>query len=162
MKTCTGCQTLKPLDAFDQSKRVPGKLKAMCRTCCRLASRLASANKRRERDENRKGNTYLSRNANLKRLGFATYGDYLASDLWREIRKKVYAAKGSDCYLCGGRATELHHNRYHANDLTGKRLKYINPICRGCHEGIEFRDGEKSTVKQAKRAFRKQRREHLK
>lgn len=105
-----------------------------------------------------KGRSYASRNYILKMLGFASYKEYLASDLWKSVRKKVYAAKGKNCYLCGKPATELHHNRYHKNDLIGKKLKYIHPICRGCHEDIEFRAGEKTTLNQAKITFNKRRR----
>lgn len=161
-KVCNKCEVAKPLSEFDPSKYRIGELKVMCRRCCREASKAASAAKRQQRELNAKGGDYTSRNANLKRLGFACYRDYLASELWREVRKKVYAAKGRACYLCGQPATELHHNRYHKNDLVGKKLKFINPICRGCHQGIEFQEGEKATLKQAAKAFRKTRRKRNK
>ena len=104
------------------------------------------------------GTTYASRNLALKELGFDGYADYLASDLWKSIRVKVYAEFGRQCWACGAPATELHHLRYHRNDLLGKRLKYIKPTCRACHEGVEFRDGKKTTVLQARHAFNRKRR----
>jgi hypothetical protein len=133
----------------------------MCRSCCREASKLAAQAKRDQVTLNAKGKHYTSRNANLQRLGIGSYREYLASDLWKDVRSKVYAVKGSHCYLCGNPATELHHNRYHKNDLVGKRLKYINPICRPCHDGIEFnQEGEKVTLQTASRLFKRRRREH--
>ncbi len=155
MRICTACRTEKPLDAFDRSNKPDGRLKVMCRDCCRCASRIASRAAGEERKLNAKGKDYSSRNATLLRLGFATYKEYLQSDLWKEVRKRVYTTKGSACYLCSKPATELHHNRYHKNDLIGKKLKFINPICRQCHEGIEFQDGRKATLKQAARTFKK-------
>ena len=108
------------------------------------------------------GEDYRTRQLILLELGFSNYKDYLASSLWREIRQKVYKEKGNGCFLCGLPATELHHNRYHRNDLTGKKIKFINPVCRECHQSIEFQqDGSKSTVKQAKKSFRKTRKMFL-
>ena len=109
-----------------------------------------------------KGEDYQSRQIALQDLGFSSYRDYLNSELWLEIRRKVYKAKGNACFLCGLPATELHHNRYHRNDLAGKKIKYINPICRECHTTIEFqKDGSKGTVQQAKKAFHKARKMFL-
>lgn len=100
------------------------------------------------------GLSYASRNRNLALLGFRSYADYLKSDLWRKIRAKVFLVKGRACWICGEYATQVHHNRYHRNDLLGKRLRFLNPICGKCHETIEFRgDDSKATVKQAGKAF---------
>jgi len=159
MKTCTRCEQLKPLTEFDPTRRKPDQLKSLCRPCCRAVSREVAAANRKQREQNATGTTYASRNANLKRLGFDSYKDYLASETWRAIRRKVYAAKGGSCHLCGERATELHHNRYHTNDLSGKCIRFINPICRVCHKGIEFRDEQKATLKQAAKAFRRRRKQ---
>jgi hypothetical protein len=104
------------------------------------------------------GMSYQSRFVALRDIGFSSYAEYLASDLWQEIRQKVFKIKGRFCYLCGRPATELHHNRYHRRDLLGKRLKFINPICRKCHGEIEFREGKKSTVAEARKAFQRARR----
>lgn len=115
--------------------------------------------KKRTKRELRDGGNYQSRYHYLTELGFGSYQQYLASDLWKKIRARVYRVKGKDCYLCGSPATELHHNRYHRNDLLGKRLKYIHPLCRTCHEEIEFKaDGRKSNLRQAMKA---KRRNHL-
>lgn len=101
----------------------------------------------------RDGKSYASRNFYLRMLGFCSYAAYLKSDLWKKVRKRVFECKGRDCYLCGKYATQVHHNRYHKNDLTGKRLKFLNPICGECHDGIEFLAGKKASLEQAKRKF---------
>lgn len=107
------------------------------------------------------GTSYQSRNAVLRTLGFRNYGEYLQSELWRKVRDKVFAIKGKACYLCGGRAWQVHHNRYHKNDLTGKRVRFINPICGDCHHEIEFSDGEKVDLRDAAKAFKKRRKDHV-
>lgn len=99
------------------------------------------------------GTDYASRNATLRRLGYKTYSAYLKSPMWRQIRARVFAEKGRGCYLCGSRATEAHHNRYRESDLTGCTIKHIHPLCRGCHEGIEFKNGEKNELWAARKAY---------
>ena len=150
---CLSCKQDLTEDAFGRKKS--GKLKRMCEQCCKSISRQVKAHKRKRPDRLYSGMDYQSRNLVLRELGFASYKDYLQSDLWKELRVKVYAAKGRTCYLCGSPATELHHNRYHLNDLKGRKIRFISPICRKCHEGIEFKDGKKSTVAEAARNFRK-------
>lgn len=106
--------------------------------------------------------SYEERARNLRSLGFRSYREYLDSDLWNRIKRLVYKQKGSSCMLCGEPATELHHNRYHRNDLLGKKTKYISPICRNCHRRIEFDGDEKVSVPSARREFRKARKNNLK
>src|SRR6185312_10043229 len=85
----------------------------------------------------------------------ASYKDYLASDLWKEVRSKVYRAKGGLCYLCGAQSDALHHNRYSRADLLGQTIKFINPICDECHKSIEFQDGKKVPLTKAARKFKR-------
>lgn len=107
------------------------------------------------------GKSYQSRAWFLKKLGFRSYGDYLASDLWKQVRERVFEIKGRECFLCGKPATQAHHSRYHEADLVGRKLKYIHPVCGKCHEEIEFRRGKKATLIQAKKAFNRKRRAHM-
>lgn len=152
---CKKCHNDLPIEQFDPSPKRPGKLKPFCRACIKKMSAAGRAS-RRVLKQNGKGEDYKSRHNWLSKIGFSSYKEYLASPLWKEIRKKVYKAKGCNCYLCGAQATELHHNRYHMNDLLGKKLKFINPICRDCHEKIEFdEDGTKSPLKAAAARFKK-------
>ena len=156
---CKYCKTEKPIENFDPHKN--GKrLKKFCRDCCSFLSKEASRGLRRKRRRERiygKGFDYESRYKYLRYLGFKSYKEYLASDLWKEIRRKAFKCHGRECYLCDKPATELHHNRYSLKDLQGKRLKFIKPVCRQCHEEIEFKNGEKATVGQAKMAFNRKR-----
>lgn len=103
------------------------------------------------------GRSYQSRAISLRNLGFSSYRSYLKSPLWAEVREKVFQKKGRFCQLCSKPATQVHHNRYLECDLTGRRIKYLAPMCDGCHFGIEFKNGEKSTVAQAKKRFKKKR-----
>ena len=82
--------------------------------------------------------TYKGRQKALAQLGFESYAQYLASSRWTELRSQVLVYFGWKCFCCGGRATQVHHQRYHKNDLTGKRRKYLKAICGTCHDAIEF------------------------
>ena len=77
-------------------------------------------------------------------MGFASYGEYLKSPLWADVRWRVYAAKGRMCLVCKERrATQIHHRQYDIETLKGETLNYLVPICRQCHKaehGIEPRE----------------------
>jgi hypothetical protein len=62
----------------------------------------------------------------------------LQSDLWRTIRENAFCKLGRTCRLCGGIATQIHHRRYHRNELLRGRTKFLVPICMRCHESVEF------------------------
>jgi len=80
---------------------------------------------------------------------FATYRDYLKSDLWAGIRERVLDAANRQCRLCQNVATQVHHRHYGKRTLTGKTLIHLIAVCGACHIEIEF-DGEaKRTRKQA-------------
>jgi hypothetical protein len=103
-----------------------------------------------------KGTSYLDRWYSLRNLGYSSYAEYLASSTWKEIRSRVFKIKGRTCFLCGGPATQVHHNRYSADDLIGRTIKFLFPICEGCHKRIEFSsDGQKRQVRGARRQFKK-------
>jgi hypothetical protein len=55
------------------------------------------------------GQTYASREANVRKLGFASYEEYLRSDLWKDVRGRVKRAKGRECSLCLKPSREMHH-----------------------------------------------------
>jgi hypothetical protein len=121
-----------------KSEVEPGSGKLWCKPCRREA-KLAYEKWRQDHPKRlHSGRTYESRDFALRELGFNSYKEYLRSDLWRSILRRVYALKGSLCYLCGFQAHAIHHNRYHVNDLSGKHMKFVFPICNGCHERIEF------------------------
>lgn len=87
---------------------------------------------------------YSARDRRLRLLGFASYQQYLQSDLWKSIRGRVLA-KQPECRICRLRkATEIHHRSYKTEYLTGEKTSQLIPICRSCHESIEFSvDGNK-------------------
>ena len=86
---------------------------------------------------------YSARNAALQKLGFSSYKTYLASTLWHEIRKQVLLPS-TRCRACGRKATTVHHNRYLVQDLNGKCLDHLIPVCHWCHKAAEFaKDGMK-------------------
>lgn len=75
-------------------------------------------------------------------MGFASYSDYLASDLWKRIRAKVFARKSKICTgRCGRKASQIHHGRYGKDELTGKDITHLYPVCGDCHRNSEYGAG---------------------
>lgn len=78
----------------------------------------------------------------LRSNGFQDYRDYLSSPLWREIRLRVFQSRGTKCKVCReAEATQIHHERYTPENLSGKSLADLVPICPACHEFIERNGG---------------------
>lgn len=92
---------------------------------------------------------YESRNARLRWLGFSTYADYLASELWSRIRAEVIRLADGKCFCCGAKATQAHHTNYKIGTLNGESLAGIQAVCRDCHTRIELHeDGRKTKTKE--------------
>lgn len=124
------------------------------RTWCRFCRREAAKDYQRERTlETFPGDTHAARNDVLAELGFATYGDYLKSSLWKRVRGEAFAANGGFCVLCAKPAGLIHHNRYRYRDLVGKSLQELHPVCYGCHDRIEYCNGVKRTLSGAVAEF---------
>lgn len=99
--------------------------------------------------------SYGARNEVLKDLGFEDYAMYLRSPLWAKVRTNVFEQRGRDCYCCGLMAIEVHHERYALEDLEGRCLDFLHPICDRCHRFIERdENGEKVGHDEANRTMR--------
>lgn len=100
--------------------------------------------------------SYRARSYWLKQMGFANYEEYLLSPLWAKVRRKVILRAKGKCVSCGGWATQVHHERYHRNDLLGKNLRFLKAVCGTCHQAIEFtwRNPKKLSVKDANARLR--------
>lgn len=93
------------------------------------------------------GNSYRARNEVLKDMGYASYEDYLCSDLWHRIRARCFARFGTRCRMCTGRAQLIHHLSYGREVLEGRHLDPLIPLCEDCHKKLEFKpDGKKRSV----------------
>lgn len=92
---------------------------------------------------------YKKRNKLLRLMGFATYKEYTQSDLWKDTRKRVLANR--ICVGCSGKATQVHHSQYTTENLKGTKLEFLHPICRSCHEHIEFDGDRKCSLEEANR-----------
>jgi hypothetical protein len=88
------------------------------------------------------------------RYGCKDYGEYLKSDLWASIRARVFSTKGTKCICCDSKADSIHHKSYNRAALDGTKLRNLVPICKKCHEDIEFSDGEKNGLSEANRKLK--------
>lgn len=89
-------------------------------------------------------NRYAQRDEVLRQMGYSSYREYLASPLWKKIKARLF--KVCDRCPCGAPATEAHHRTYKRRYLEGrgKLHKFVVPVCRSCHQSIEF-DGTGKT-----------------
>lgn len=81
---------------------------------------------------------------NWRYLGFSSYGEYLTSQHWSNIRALVLKKYAYHCVLCEKSATEVHHISYDMDVLLGVDTTKLVSLCRACHQSIEFApDGTK-------------------
>lgn len=95
------------------------------------------------------GLTYEERHQLLMSIGFASYDMYLAISLWNKIRRRVYVFKGNKCKLCGVKSQVIHHDGYALETLLGLDMDRLVPLCKVCHEIVEFDICRKRTVVEA-------------
>lgn len=89
-------------------------------------------------------------------MGLDSYDEYLKTDLWKGIRKKVLVRDGRSCRCCGAKALTAHHTSYDFEVLMGRRNDDLVSICRPCHEQVHFDEsGVKVTLDEANRRMRR-------
>lgn len=96
---------------------------------------------------------YQQRDVIIRFMGYSNYNDYLQSDLWRHIRRRVFGYKGNLCWLCRRKADHVHHHRYTIQNLRGRRFRDLYPICVVCHEIVEFDEGTKRPLIESSELF---------
>jgi len=132
---CEACNTHQNVKKWQVET---GHMRTKCPTCKTPRMVVASVTQLREKI--------------LKRMGFKSYRDYLASDFWREIRERVLKRDGRRCVACQRETRIVHHRKYDAATLKGETLEWLSAICRDCHDAIEFAPtGQKNTVSRANR-----------
>lgn len=73
----------------------------------------------------------------LREIGFASYAEYLKSDLWFKIRRRAMNQTNGMCVKCGRKAIFVHHVEYTRELLLGRgSLKSLWAICRSCHKFV--------------------------
>lgn len=71
----------------------------------------------------------------LRELGFASYEEYLHSDLWRSVRNNfLTTTKNYQCFVCGDTFRVLHHTDY--RNLGQEKQRDLIPLCDICHSGV--------------------------
>lgn len=61
------------------------------------------------------------------------YREYLASERWKILRKRLFAARGRACERCQGTTwLEAHHRTY--TRFGNERLEDLEILCRVCHQ----------------------------
>lgn len=77
------------------------------------------------------------------------YSEYLASDLWKEIRARVLDRDKYLCQACFEKAEQVHHKNYKDATMQGLCLDGLISLCRKCHVKIELENGQTGGPKRA-------------
>jgi hypothetical protein len=85
---------------------------------------------------------YRERNQQLRNVGWENYKRYLEGDIWKRIRQEEFK-RPRICEICRVTACQLHHWSYEIEVMMGAVREHLIPLCRDCHEKIEFGDDEK-------------------
>lgn len=93
---------------------------------------------------------YSNRKNVLSEIGYDRYADYLASELWKEIRSKKLQ-ESPYCMVCAQKASQVHHFCYFDVVLCGCASDMLIPICEDCHIEIEFDGEQKRSLESAQR-----------
>lgn len=92
---------------------------------------------------------YAERDRILREMGYPTYGDYLRSQTWHDIRDAAFKRSGGKCQKCNRQANNVHHKDYSRATLEGKTLDKLIALCHWCHSTAEFlSNGRKRSLKE--------------
>lgn len=119
--------------------------------------------KREEKKASRNWKQYAHRDRVLKEIGYSSYADYLASDLWKGIRADRLSWQ-PNCSCCERAADVVHHDCYHKKLLLGDKAacaRDLYPLCKRCHYVVEFAGERKRSSAEAVRQLRRMLYRHL-
>lgn len=71
------------------------------------------------------------------------YKLYLESDQWKILRQKVLERDNHICCKCGGKANQVHHEKYNLNVWIDVPMKYLKSTCKDCHKILDKERKEK-------------------
>lgn len=116
----------------------PSGTRPTCKTCRRAYRKpQRTAKKKTTRRNKQKSGVFHER---LRALGFATYDEFLASDLWYRTRSKYFTWRTSvglpkKCEFCDAKERlAVHHVTY---DRIGNEVPMdFRLLCKRCHEGV--------------------------
>lgn len=117
-------------------------------------SRKAAKKRRRPRKKIASTNPRTQFSSTLNELGFVDYNAYLNSPLWSTIRSRVLRNNHHKCGMCGKLASQVHHRSYDKTVMAGQDDSKLTPICRPCHNSIEFTNGKKNGLKTANKKLK--------
>ena len=61
---------------------------------------------------------------------------YLKSDAWKRKRYVVLKRDNWKCVHCGAKATQVHHKRYAKYQIGKEPIKWLESVCKPCHESF--------------------------
>lgn len=61
---------------------------------------------------------------------------YLKSDAWKRKRYVVLRRDNWRCVRCGAPATQVHHKRYAPKRIGKEPIKWLESLCKTCHESV--------------------------
>lgn len=89
----------------------------------------------------------------VRRLGYASYKDYLKTPLWREhIWPRIMERDSYTCQ-CGKKATQVHHHDYTEAVMRGDDDSLLISLCVTCHKIVEFDGRRRRTIEEKRQVI---------
>lgn len=80
------------------------------------------------------------------------YNEYMQSDAWEKLRKRVFKRDGHKCKLCGGaEVLQCHHLTY--KRFGKEKLSDLMTLCKDCHELIHGNQKPGFTIRWRNRTY---------
>jgi len=127
---CPNCNKDKEIHFNSRTDIRTNLNKKLCPEC--------EAERKRKNEENREyekiwsEKRYAARIAEINRLKYMPYKEYLKTEHWQEVRKAALKKAGYKCALCG--STEhlnVHHRTY--ENRGDEDIKDVIVLCQNCH-----------------------------
>ena len=80
-----------------------------------------------------------SRNKKLLKIGYSSYGEYLKSDTWKQVKEYLLTIpEYHSCMACGcSKNLHFHHRSYKGLNKSIKRQKdWVVRLCDSCHLAV--------------------------
>lgn len=98
--------------------------------------------------------TYKDRDTILQEMGFKSYQEYLASDLWNIIKSVILKRDKGQCRLCSAKTRTVHHISHSLNTFLGKSCGMLVAICPSCRASCEVgKEGRKLSTREVHKSI---------
>jgi len=137
MRKCKWCESINLTQEPKYFKDGSAHIALICVDCGKH-NQYINENKERKAGNSRVKVAY-TRQTLIEELGFDTFEQFEDSTLWQQIENKVLQKKNR-CRFCEYKAHTMIYMVYTRDNIKGKSLYGIHPICKYCNERLIYTD----------------------